>query len=338
MMKILLIAGHGNGDSGACAYGFKEADLTREVVKLLADEMRGICDVTIADTSKNYFEYLKTHSYDFRPYDYVLEIHFNKFNEKANGTEIYVTTSEQGTGVESAIVRQLANEVGFINRGVKRTNFNVISAAKRQGVSAALLEVCFIDNLSDNNTYRIRKSSVISAIASGIAEGFGLQAPKSGSHWAEKYCNKLASLGYLDKDVWKYYDCDMPVSYGIALLDNITGGRWGSNEADASIHWAQPVIISLCGKGIITDKQQYVDFITSDANMSNALCLALFDRVTGGMLSTYVGRNTDHWARNCLDSLYYKGIVTTSEAYTNFEAATSYGCFMGLVCNAFKLM
>lgn len=337
-MKILLIAGHGDGDSGACAYGFKEADWTREVVKLLADEMRDICDVTIADTSKNYFEYLKTHSYNFRPYDYVLEIHFNKFNEAANGTEIYVTTSEQGTGVESAIVRQLANDVGFVNRGVKRTNWSVISKVKAQGVSAALLEVCFIDNVSDNNAYRTLKKSVISAIASGIAEGFGLKAPKSNSHWAEKYCDKLASLGYLDKDVWKYYECDMPVSYGLALLDNITGGRWGSNEADTSIHWAQPVIISLCGKGIITDKQQYIDLITNDANMSNALCLALMDSVTGGMCKRYKDRKTDHWARNCLDSLCDKGIITTPEAYTNFEAATSYGCFMGLVCNAFDLM
>ncbi len=337
-MKILLIAGHGDGDSGACANGYKEADLTREVVKLLADEMRDICDVTIADTSKNYFEYLKKHSYNFRPYDYVLEIHFNKFNEAANGTEIYVTTSEQGTGVESAIVRQLENDIGFVNRGVKRTNFNVISAAKRQGASAALLEVCFIDNEGDIFTYQGRKKSIITAIASGIAEGFGLKAPKSDRHWAEKYCDKLASLGYLDKDVWKYYECDMPVSYGLALLDNITGGRWGSNEADTSIHWAQPVIISLCGKGIITDKQQYIDLITNAANMSNALCLALMDSVTGGMCKRYKDRKTDHWARNCLDSLCDKGIITTPEAYTIFEAATSYGCFMGLVCNAFGLM
>ena len=338
MMKILLIAGHGNGDSGACGNGCREADLTREVADMLANKLKGMCDVEIADTSRNYFEYLKNHTYNFKPYDYVLEIHFNSFNTHAHGTEIYVTTSEQNTGVEYAIMQQLAGVAGFLNRGVKRTNWNVISAVKKQGVSAALLEVCFIDNASDMNIYKSRKDDVISAIALGIAEGFGLKPPKSTLHWAEKYCNRLAKIGYLDKEVWKYYECDMPVSYGLALLDNVTGGRWGSNEANASIHWAQPVIISLCGKGVIADKQQYIDLVTRDANMSNALCLALLDSVSGGMRSTYVGRDTDHWARNCLDSLCDKGVITTPEAWTSFEAAVTYGRFMAAICNVFKLM
>ena len=34
-MKILLIAGHGEGDSGAVANGYKEAELNREVVQKL---------------------------------------------------------------------------------------------------------------------------------------------------------------------------------------------------------------------------------------------------------------------------------------------------------------
>ncbi|MDY3972996.1 MAG: hypothetical protein SOZ28_09905, partial [Clostridia bacterium] len=132
-------------------------------------------------------------------------------------------------------------------------------------------------------------------------------------------------------------DCDIPVAHALALLDNITGGRWDSDEADASIHWCQPVIISLCGKGLITDKEQYIDLVKRDANMSNALALALMDNATGGMCKQYVNRTTDHWVRNCLDSLCDKAVIFTPDAWTDFDAAVSYGRFMALVCNAFKI-
>ncbi|MBQ2662631.1 MAG: N-acetylmuramoyl-L-alanine amidase, partial [Clostridia bacterium] len=108
-MKILLIAGHGNGDSGACGNGFREADLTREVVSLLKPKLAEICEVDVADTSKNWYEYLKRNSFNFKGYDYVLEVHFNAYNTSAHGTEIIVTPSEQNTGVEAAILSQMCN-------------------------------------------------------------------------------------------------------------------------------------------------------------------------------------------------------------------------------------
>ena len=39
-MKILLIAGHGAGDPGASGCGYKEANLTRELVNLIAPNLR----------------------------------------------------------------------------------------------------------------------------------------------------------------------------------------------------------------------------------------------------------------------------------------------------------
>lgn len=336
MMKILLIAGHGAGDSGACGNGYREADLTREVAALLNTRFKGVCDAEVADTSKNWYEYLKSHTYNFKQYDYVLEIHFNSGG--GTGVEIFVTTSENNIGVETAIVQQVSNAVGYRNRGVKRTNFSVISKVKMQGVSAALLEVCFIDRASDVNTYQSRKDDVINAIVNGIAEGFGLKCSEAAErHWAAIYHDKLVDMKYATDDCWKCYDCDISVAHALALLDNITGGRWESDEADASIHWCQPVIISLCGKGLITDKEQYIDLVKRDAKMSNALALALMDKVTGGMCKQYVNRSTDHWARNCLDSLCDKAVIFTPDAWTSFDAAVSYGRFMALVCNAFKM-
>lgn len=180
-MNILLIAGHGAGDVGAVGNGYKEADLTREVVTLLKPMLDNYANVTIADMSRNWYSYIsKGGQFNFKPYNYVLEVHFNagvsdtNGNGTTTGTEIYITTSEKTHGVETEIVKGISN-IGFRNRGVKRKNFAVINNIKSQGVSSALLEVCFIDDKDDIKLYQSRKTEVIKAIATGIINGFGLK-------------------------------------------------------------------------------------------------------------------------------------------------------------------
>ena len=46
-MKILLIAGHGAGDPGASGCGYKEANLTRELVNLIAPKLRKYANVDV---------------------------------------------------------------------------------------------------------------------------------------------------------------------------------------------------------------------------------------------------------------------------------------------------
>lgn len=202
-MKILLIAGHGNGDCGACGCGYQEATLTREVVNLLKPQLDKYADVTIADTNKDWFEYLKTNSFNFKPYDYVLEIHFNacvndtKGDGRTTGTEIYITTSEKGYSVEQNIVNGISN-IGLKNRGVKRKNWSVISKVKKQGVSSALLEVCFIDDLDDMKLYQNKKSEIIRAITEGIVKGFNLKQKEIPEDSLTDACNLLASRGIIN--------------------------------------------------------------------------------------------------------------------------------------------
>ena len=72
--------------------------------------------------------------------------------------------------------------------------------------------------------------------------------------------------------------------------------------------------------------------------ISKALCLALVDAATGGTKSQYVGRAVDHWARNNLDSLCDKAIVTTPHAWDDdFEGTVTRGNFLALVCKAFGI-
>lgn len=176
-MKILLIAGHGDGDPGAVANGYKEADLTRDAVTLLQKKLSKVADITVFDFNKNMYKYLRAgNTYPFKNFDYVIEVHLNSHtNIDSKGSEILVHTTEKGVSVETKILENI-QALGFYNRGViRRDNLLVMNTVKKYGVSHALIELCFLSNKSDIQRYISNKSKVIDAIVDGIIAGFGLE-------------------------------------------------------------------------------------------------------------------------------------------------------------------
>lgn len=177
-MKILLIAGHGAGDPGACSnYGI-EANETRRVVEMLKAQFgayNGVY-VDVYPIERNAYADIVAGELqvNFANYDYVLEVHFNSAaNASATGVEIWVTPVETGITVEQAIVNKVSS-LGYANRGVKREDFRVIRTVKNRGVSAALIETCFISNQGDMDRYNNNFAKVCNAIVEGVAEGYGL--------------------------------------------------------------------------------------------------------------------------------------------------------------------
>lgn len=176
-MKILLIAGHGAGDPGACSSYGTEATETRKVVPELVNQFKNYSDVEvfIYPTNRNAYEDVLNGNIqvDFANYDYVFEVHFNSAVISANGVEIWVTPDENFTTVEKKIVDKIAS-IGFANRGVKKEYFAVINNAKKKGTSAALVETCFVSNKEDMDKYNNNFTKICNAMVEGIAEGFGL--------------------------------------------------------------------------------------------------------------------------------------------------------------------
>ncbi len=186
-MNILVIAGHGGTpyDSGAVGSGYREAALTRELATLLQKELLKVKSVNpiMYDQSKDAYSVLsKGGSIPLSGINYVLEIHFNAGVSDTNGdgfvtgTEVLVHSSESGVTVEQQICKNIS-ELGFTNRGVKRRNdLYVMNYVKKQkGISHALLEICFIDDINDMRLYLKLKLQIAKAIAKGVAEGFGLK-------------------------------------------------------------------------------------------------------------------------------------------------------------------
>lgn len=199
-MKILLIAGHGAGDPGALGNGYKEAELTRELVRLIHEALSMYeVDTTIYNQGHNAFKEAQKGALKFGNYDYILEVHFNAFSDaSAHGTEIYVTHAEKGITVEQAIMDNLKRY--FTNRGVKRDDFLVIKTAKNQGISSALLETCFITNKNDMLVYQSNKDDIAEEIALGIATGFGLKKKP-----VKKPNTNTAVVKFLAEDGVEYY-------------------------------------------------------------------------------------------------------------------------------------
>lgn len=214
-MNILLIAGHGGTDTGAVAFGRREADLARELVPMIRDELRAYgAAVDLYDPKRSAYHDLIALGYDyhFKKYDYVLEVHFNAYrqdpgNGESTGCEAYVTPGEKSIAAEAAMLRRIA-ALGLTNRGVKREKLAVIMRAKAQGVSSALLEVCFLDDLDDMEIYCRNKARIARAVADGIAEGYRLERTggedimktfsDTDGHWAEEAICELAAQGIVN--------------------------------------------------------------------------------------------------------------------------------------------
>ena len=134
--------------------------------------------------------------------DFAVSVHFNGFSsESANGTEVFVPHAEKFAGIESGFYETLgkifrirmpfARSNSYFDRNRtfdKRLNretrrFDAVSAEKdyfgfirtcwENGVSADLIEICFLTNSDDFEKYLKNREQIAEGIARNIVEGFG---------------------------------------------------------------------------------------------------------------------------------------------------------------------
>ena len=182
-MNILLIAGHGNGDPGACAMGYQEANETRRMANISKPKLEHLgITVIMYDQNKNAYDTVRYGgALPLQGIDYVIELHLNagvgdtSGNGYTTGTEVLIHASEPGSTVEECILSKIC-ALGFTNRGVKRRgDLAVMGYVVSNGISHALIETCFIDDADDMMLYEKNFDAIAGAIAAGVAKGFGLE-------------------------------------------------------------------------------------------------------------------------------------------------------------------
>lgn len=165
---------HGKGvlpkvaDPGASGSGYVEADLAQRVnnaiikysgAKNTSDYLATNVNGNLANITKNMNKY---------PGDYHLSIHFNAYNSKATGIEVWYWAGDEPSRKKAVeLAKELSDLTGLPNRGAKATtSFYVL----RNSVGRTLLlELGFIDNKSD----MAKVVPKIDAIGKKIAEVMG---------------------------------------------------------------------------------------------------------------------------------------------------------------------
>ena len=207
---IGIDAGHGGSSSGTYSvntvfdgifekdYALEQAllvekHLVRNGFKVVMTRRSDINPGTVNERAKFCIE---------RNCDFALSIHFNGFGtESANGTEIFVPHEENLAGIEARLFDFLGNlfrirapfarSSSFFDRNKifdkelnpKTRRFEAVSSEKdyfgfvrtcwESGVSADLLEICFLTNKKDFKNYIKNREKIAENIAKSIVEAFG---------------------------------------------------------------------------------------------------------------------------------------------------------------------
>ena len=220
MMKLLIVAGHGAGDAGACALGLQEHELNVEVAYALYTELKDKVDVTLYDTRKNLYKELKAGNYgEIAGYTDIIEVHFNacvqdlKGDGRSTGTEILVHKAKydaKDIELEEKLLRELC-DCGWKNRGVKpRSDLQNMNICYKRGINYFLIEMCFIDDKDDIDIYSQFKSWNTEVFADTLLDHWGVSMSNLGfvryntieevPSWGKETVNRLLKLGHLKGD------------------------------------------------------------------------------------------------------------------------------------------
>lgn len=197
MAKICFVVGHGKSksggyDPGACADGYEEFKIAREIAKHAAeyynkhyneqaDLMNYSGDVYLTDRIK------KVNAAD---YDFIAEIHLNA--GKGTGTEtFYSSGNSTGKKYAQEICRSISAHLGIRNRGAKtklnKNGKDYFAIIRDTNPCAVLIETVFIDRPSDLSNVKYETGQIVcgQAIAKAVASVRGAEKKTASTEKAE---------------------------------------------------------------------------------------------------------------------------------------------------------
>lgn len=175
-MRVFINPGHHPGiDPGACAGGYTEADIARDIGGKLLDYLKTVGMATkliqsdnLCNDSPGYPCVVDTAN-DW-PADIFISIHLNAFTDTAaRGTEtlIYAEGGEAET-LAGFIQAQLIDAIDLPDRGIKeRPDLAVL---RYTDMPAVLVEIGFITNDDDRAIILANLDHIAAAIARGVTD------------------------------------------------------------------------------------------------------------------------------------------------------------------------
>lgn len=169
-MKYLISAGHSGTAPGACAHGYTEAGIALEMRELVAMRLIEMRHTVLQDGDLGENLPLKQALALIKGTDLAVELHCNAVaNPKATGVE--VISSPHLKPVAQRIARAIAAETGQRLRGElgwidqAQSHHGRLAFVQAGGL---IVEMVFISNASDLNTFLQAKERVALAMAGAI--------------------------------------------------------------------------------------------------------------------------------------------------------------------------
>lgn len=178
MKNIAIIVGHGKSktggyDSGACANGYQEFQLAKEIAKYTQRHLSANYNCTAELYNYKGDTYLtdRVKQFQSKKYDMIAEIHLNAGG--GTGPEVYYSKgNSEGKKAAEKISAKIAAEFGLRNRGAKtklKANGKDYFAIIRDTVpTAVLVETLFIDT---DDVYLVNTAAGQEKMGKAAADG-----------------------------------------------------------------------------------------------------------------------------------------------------------------------
>ena len=221
MAHLLVIAGHGAGDSGAVGHGYTEAERVRYLASRLA--VLGGNNVTIADTNRNWYADKGISSLNIPKSYEILELHMDSGVATAKGGHVIIKEGYSPDQYDTALANFIGSFFpGRANKVVGRAHLANVNRAAAKGYSYRLLENGFITNQGDLNKF----NSKIDDLARGILKAFGISsaAPVASVKKTEPVDGEIKSGGVFQSKTDKFGT--------ISYQAHMRGFGWGNWQSD----------------------------------------------------------------------------------------------------------
>lgn len=215
--RVYIGQGHGGTDSGACANGFKEKNITLSIGKYCNERLQqydGVLTQLSRTADKDVSIDTKVAQSDSFGADVCMDIHINAGG--GNGCEIYYSGYRADKAKSKALASNIEaalKSVGQVSRGLKIKSNNTGNAdyfgmVRRPDAPSVLIECGFIDNKTDLARFdtAVEQKKFGYAIADGTAKYLNLKLKgNKGMEYLKKiaqYKGIKVSSNMSEKDVY----------------------------------------------------------------------------------------------------------------------------------------
>lgn len=215
-VKLYLIPGHGQGDSGAVGGGYTEADLVRRLATRIKELGGG--EVETSDFALNCYENNGMLNWDFPPGAQVVELHMDSADGDARGAHVIYKAGYAPDAYDEDLAARLSSMLpGRAQALVGRSDLKDVNQAAVRGVPYRLVEHGFISSDHDRG-YFIEHMDEIAQVYLDV---FGI------------------SQGPVDEDVRYMQSLARPMCERAGIEPPAATGRWTPDTQRALVHLAQ---------------------------------------------------------------------------------------------------